>query len=40
MADAIPSSTLVAIAQCGHMSTMERPRAVGEALRGWLAGAA
>jgi hypothetical protein len=21
---------------CGHMSTMERPAAVSEALRGWL----
>jgi pimeloyl-ACP methyl ester carboxylesterase len=39
MAAAIPASTLVAIAHCGHMSPMERPREVADALRGWLTGA-
>jgi|SRR6516225_1942010 pimeloyl-ACP methyl ester carboxylesterase len=33
---AIPGSCLVAIPDCGHMSTMERPAAVGAALRDWL----
>lgn len=36
MAALIPGSRLIAIEQCGHMSTMERPEAVTEALRGWL----
>jgi pimeloyl-ACP methyl ester carboxylesterase len=40
MAALIPSSRLIAIEQCGHMSTMERPEAVTEALRGWLTDAA
>jgi pimeloyl-ACP methyl ester carboxylesterase len=36
MAKLIPGSRLIAIENCGHMSTMERPEAVTEALRGWL----
>lgn len=36
MAKLIPASRLIAIEHCGHMSTMERPEAVTEALRGWL----
>lgn len=40
MAAAIPGSTLVAVERCGHMSTMERPREVAEALRNWLSAAA
>lgn len=39
MAAAIPASTLAAIAECGHMSPMERPREVADALRSWLASA-
>lgn len=37
MAGLIPGSKLEIIAQCGHMSTLERPEAVSGALRGWLA---
>jgi pimeloyl-ACP methyl ester carboxylesterase len=40
MAKLIPGSRLIAIETCGHMSTMERPEAVTEALRGWLTDAA
>jgi pimeloyl-ACP methyl ester carboxylesterase len=32
----IAGSSLVEIADCGHLSTLERPDAVGEAMRGWL----
>jgi pimeloyl-ACP methyl ester carboxylesterase len=32
----IPHSTLVAISECGHMSTVERPQAVSDAFRAWL----
>ncbi len=34
--DRIPGSTLAVVPYCGHMSTMERPAAVSEALRAWL----
>lgn len=34
--DRIPGATLAVVPYCGHMSTMERPAAVSEALRGWL----
>jgi pimeloyl-ACP methyl ester carboxylesterase len=34
--DMIPGSTLTVVPYCGHMSTMERPAAVSEALRAWL----
>jgi len=37
MAAKIPGSQLVVIPECGHMSMLERPGAVTEALRGWLA---
>jgi len=36
MAAAIPRSTLVTVALCGHMATMERPVEVNGALRSWL----
>jgi pimeloyl-ACP methyl ester carboxylesterase len=36
MARLIPGSRLVSIAECGHMSTMERPEAVTSAMRAWL----
>lgn len=36
MARLIPGSTLVAVPDCGHMSTMERPEAITKALRTWL----
>ena len=32
----IPHSKLVAVPECGHMSTMERPQAVNAALSDWL----
>jgi pimeloyl-ACP methyl ester carboxylesterase len=36
MAAMIPHSRLVVIENCGHMSTMERPAEVTDALREWL----
>ena len=36
MAARIAGSTLVDIPVCGHMSTLERPEAVNEAMRAWL----
>jgi pimeloyl-ACP methyl ester carboxylesterase len=36
MAAAIPNSTLAIIPDCGHMSTMERPDAITQALQSWL----
>lgn len=36
MAAAIPGSTLVDVADCGHMSPLEQPAAVAGALRAWL----
>jgi pimeloyl-ACP methyl ester carboxylesterase len=36
MAKMIGRSTLEIIPDCGHMSTLERPRAVNEAFRSWL----
>lgn len=36
MARLIPGSRLVAVPECGHMSTMEQPAAVTHALRDWL----
>lgn len=38
MAAAIPGAMLVVIGQCGHMSTLEKPREVNAAMRGWLDG--
>ncbi len=32
----IPGSSLTVVPYCGHMSTMERPAEVSEALRAWL----
>lgn len=40
MAAAIPGSRLVVVEQCGHLSTMEQPKLVSEAMRGWLRGIA
>jgi len=37
MRDMIPGSELAVLPYCGHMSTMEQPAAVGEALHAWLA---
>jgi len=34
----LPGSNLVAIEDCGHMSTMEQPQAVSRALAEWLQG--
>jgi len=36
MAQMIPHSKLVAVPECGHMCTLERPDEVSEALSGWL----
>jgi pimeloyl-ACP methyl ester carboxylesterase len=36
MAATIRGSTLVDIPNCGHMSTLEQPEAVNEAMRAWL----
>ena len=36
MASMIANSKLVLIEECGHLSTMERPDAVNEAMRRWL----
>jgi pimeloyl-ACP methyl ester carboxylesterase len=36
MAALIPGSRLVVIEHCGHMSTMEQPAAVADAMRDWL----
>ena len=37
MAARIPGNKLVVVPDCGHMSTLERPDAVTDALRAWLA---
>ena len=37
MAAAIPDADLVVLARCGHLAPMERPDAVSDALRAWLA---
>ncbi len=36
MAAAIPGARLEIIEDCGHLSTLERPREVSAAMRGWL----
>ena len=36
MASAIPRARLAVIAECGHLSTVERPQAVNKALAEWL----
>jgi pimeloyl-ACP methyl ester carboxylesterase len=38
IAAGIPSAKLEIIADCGHLSTLERPEAVNRALRMWLTG--
>jgi pimeloyl-ACP methyl ester carboxylesterase len=37
MADAIPGAKLVVVPECGHLSTIERPQAVTNALLAWMA---
>ncbi len=37
IADGIAGSKLEIVQECGHLSTMERPDAVTEALRAWIA---
>jgi pimeloyl-ACP methyl ester carboxylesterase len=37
IAGLVPGARLELVAECGHMTTMERPQAVGAALRRWLA---
>jgi pimeloyl-ACP methyl ester carboxylesterase len=37
MAGLIAGASLVVVPDCGHLSTLERPDAVNDALRGWLA---
>jgi pimeloyl-ACP methyl ester carboxylesterase len=37
MATGIAGARLVVIPECGHLSSLERPLAVNEALRGWFA---
>jgi pimeloyl-ACP methyl ester carboxylesterase len=36
MANGISGATLKVIEECGHLSTLERPADVSEALRAWL----
>jgi len=36
MAGAVANGTVVVVPECGHMSTMEQPAAVAQALREWL----
>ena len=36
MAQAIPGARLVVVEECGHMSTLERPKEVNRAMRKWL----
>jgi pimeloyl-ACP methyl ester carboxylesterase len=38
LADGIAGSRLVIVADCGHLSTMERPEAVNRALVEWMNG--
>jgi len=36
MASMIANSKLVLIEECGHLSTMEKPEVVNEAMKEWL----
>lgn len=36
IADGVAGAELVVVPQCGHLSTLERPEAVSDALRAWL----
>jgi pimeloyl-ACP methyl ester carboxylesterase len=36
IADGIPGARLIVVPECGHLSTLERPQAVTDALRAWL----
>lgn len=40
LVDSLPDASLTVIQECGHLSALERPRQVTEALRIWLLGAA
>jgi pimeloyl-ACP methyl ester carboxylesterase len=40
MAGMLPHARLVVVKESGHMTPMERPRAVTEALRQWLVASA
>lgn len=37
IAEAIPNADLAVLARCGHLAPMERPDAVSDAMRAWLA---
>ncbi len=37
IADATPGASLVIVPECGHLSTLERPETVNDALAAWLA---
>jgi pimeloyl-ACP methyl ester carboxylesterase len=39
LVDSLPDASLTVIQECGHLSALERPRQVTEALRTWLLGA-
>lgn len=36
MANEIPAAQLIVLKQCGHLSTLEQPQRVTQAMRGWL----
>jgi pimeloyl-ACP methyl ester carboxylesterase len=36
MVELVPDARLAVIEDCGHLSTLEKPREVNAALRGWL----
>ena len=36
MSDMIPNATLVILEKCGHLSTLEQPKAVNRSIRMWL----
>lgn len=38
MAGGIPGATMRVIEECGHLSTLEKPAEVSDALKGWLSG--
>jgi len=40
MVQAIPKARLIVVEECGHMSTLERPKEVNRAMRSWLSGGA
>jgi pimeloyl-ACP methyl ester carboxylesterase len=36
MADAIPAAQLVVVERCGHLSALEQPQAISDAMQTWL----